>query len=328
MTVAELAELFLAEHVGTKRKTGTVKKYEHILRKHILPEIGSERAGNVTNNQIAQLHHKLGEIPPTANYALAIVGSMFNFALRRGYVAGQNPARWIEKYPEARRQRFLTLQEISRLGDALRDAENSGIHWIVDENKPTAKHLPKPEKRRRTFDPIAVAAIRLILLTGCRLREILHLKWEYVDFERGMLFLPDSKTGAKSVVLNTDALDILTALPRVGPFVVPGDDPMRPRHDLKRLWLAVTHHAQLPRVRIHDLRHTFASHGVGGGLGLPVIGRLLGHSQLATTQRYAHLDVDPLRLASQRIGSTIAAALNGKAHPAQPPENDTLASRG
>jgi integrase len=313
MTVSELADLFLSEHIRGKRKAGTCKKYEHVLRKHILPQIGRERVNSITNNHMAQLHLKMRDIPATANYALAIVGSMFNFALRRGHAEGRNPISWIEKYPEKPRQRFLSLHELSRLGDALRDAEKGRIPWQVDESKSTARHLPKQEKRWTTFDPTAVAAVRLLLLTGCRLREILHLQWEYVDFERGMLHLPDSKTGPKHVVLSTVALDILTSLPRVGQFVVPGDDPSRPRHDLKRLWLAVTRQAQLPGVRIHDLRHTFASHGVGEGLGLPVIGKLLGHSQLATTQRYAHLDADPLRLASQRIGSTIEAALNGKA---------------
>ena len=105
---------------------------------------------------------------------------------------------------------------------------------------------------------------------------------------------------------------VLNALERIGPYVVPGDNPEKPRHDLKRPWDAVTKRAGLTGVRLHDLRHTYASFGAGGGLGLPIIGRLLGHAQVATTARYAHLDNDPLRRASEAIARRIAAALDGK----------------
>jgi integrase len=132
-----------------------------------------------------------------------------------------------------------------------------------------------------------------------------------VDFERGCLFLPDSKSGRKTVVLNAPALAVLNALERLGPYVVPGDDSGHPRHDLKRPWDAVIKRAGLSGVRLHDLRHTYASFGAGGGLGLPIIGRLLGHAQAATTARYAHLDNDPLRRASEAIAGRIAAALDG-----------------
>jgi integrase len=130
------------------------------------------------------------------------------------------------------------------------------------------------------------------------------------------LFLPDSKTGRKTIILNAPALAVLNALERIGPYVVPGDDPEVPRYDLKRPWDAVTNRASLIGVRLHDLRHTYASFGAGGGLGLPIIGRLLGHAQTATTARYAHLDNDPLRRASEAIAGRIAAALEGKkVHP-------------
>lgn len=138
------------------------------------------------------------------------------------------------------------------------------------------------------------------------------MRWEYVDFERGCLFSPDSKSGRKTVILNAPALSVINALERICPYVVPGDDPEQPRHDLKRPWDTVTKRAGLAGVRLHDLRHTYASFGAGGGLGLPIIGRLLGHSQSATTARYAHLDNDPLRRASEVIAETIAAALDGK----------------
>jgi integrase len=151
-----------------------------------------------------------------------------------------------------------------------------------------------------------------LLFTGCRLREILHPRWEHVDLERGLIFLPDSKSGRKTVILNAPAMAILEGLERIGPYVVPGDDPQSQRADLKRPWKAVVRRAGLQGVRLHDLRHTYASFGAGGGLGLPIIGKLLGHTQASTTQRYAHLDADPLRLASNAIGGRIAAALEAR----------------
>jgi integrase len=123
-------------------------------------------------------------------------------------------------------------------------------------------------------------------------RLVLHLRWEHVDFERGLLLLPDSKTGKKAIVLNAPALDVLVNLPRLGAYVIAGQsagtEEERPRHDLKRPWQAVAKRAGLEGVRIHDLRHTHASVGAGAGLGLPIIGKLLGHAQTSTTARYAH----------------------------------------
>ena len=141
------------------------------------------------------------------------------------------------------------------------------------------------------------------------------MKWEHVDFERGLLFLPESKTGKKTVVLNAPALAVLNALPRVGGFVIAGETEDKPRTDLKRPWAMVTKRANLEGLRIHDIRHSFASFGAGGGMGLPIVGKLLGHANATTTARYAHLDADPLRRASGRIGSTIAAAMGDGAVP-------------
>jgi integrase len=174
------------------------------------------------------------------------------------------------------------------------------------------KHAPKAENRRVKISQGTAAAIRLLLLTGARLREVLHLKWEYVDFERGLLLLPDSKTGRKTIILNAPALSVLEGLERLSPYVIPGDHPEKPRSDLKRPWAAVSARAGMSGVRLHDLRHTHASFGAGSGMGLPILGKLLGHTQTATTARYAHLDADPLRRASNKIGSAIAAALDGK----------------
>jgi integrase len=313
LTVAGLADRFMSEHVGQKRKPGTAAFYQHLLDKVIKPELGAAKADKVTRAQVARLHGKLRATPFQANRVLAVIASMYAFAGRSGIVAeGINPARRIEQFKEHRRERFLTGGELERLGLAIREAKTKGIPWVVDKRKPNAKHLPKAKNRFTKIGPFAAAAIRLLLFTGCRLREILHLKWEQVDLERGLLFLADSKTGRKTVILNAPALAVLTGLDRIGSYVMPGDDPEKPRADLKRPWVAVARRAGLEGVRLHDLRHTFASFGAGSGLGLPIIGKLLGHTQASTTQRYAHLEADPLRRASERIGGRIAAALDGR----------------
>src|SRR6516165_1458381 len=312
LTVGELAAVFLTDHVQAKRRRGTAAHYWDILERIVIPALGTTKASRVKRPDLAKLHLKWKRTPYQANRIAAVVGSMYSFAVKRGLVPdGLNPARGIEKYPENGRERFLSTDELVRLGAAIRKAETTGIAWSVDETKPNSKHVPK-RKRRTVIGPHAAAAIRLLLFTGCRLREILYLKWDHVDFERGLLFLPESKTGKKTVVLNAPALAVLSTLPRVGPFVVAGNDPERPRTDLKRPWAMVTREAGLEGLRIHDLRHSFASFGAGGGLGLPIIGKLLGHSQSSTTMRYAHLDNDPLRRASESIAGRIAAALEGK----------------
>jgi integrase len=311
-TLAEMADRFMADHVRPKRKAATAEFYRDILDRIVKPALGSTKADKLTRMQVGRLHSSLSDTPFQANRMLAVVGSMYAFAGSAGIVSeGINPARGIDKFKESSRERFLTGDELERLGGAIREAETAGIPWTVDETKPTAKHVPK-DKRSTRIAPSAAAALRLLLFTGCRLREVLHLRWEHVDFERGCLFLPDSKTGRKTIILNAPAFAVLNALERIGPYVLPGDNPEQPRHDLKRPWDAVTKRAGLPGVRLHDLRHTYASFGAGGGLGLPIIGRLLGHAHTATTARYAHLDNDPLRSASESIAGRIAAAMDGK----------------
>ncbi len=310
-TFRETAARFMAVHVSAKRKRRTKEEYQRLLDIHILPNIGARRMVDLSRSEIAHLHEKLSASPCAANRSLALISSIWNWAAKRDEVAFEkNPAKGIERNKEGKRERFLTSDEFARLGDALRQAETDGIPWAVDEENPKSKHTPKSNPRT-TFDPFAVAAIRLLILTGARLREILNMKWEQVDFERGIIHLADSKTGAKPIYLSAAALQILNSLPRIdgNPYVIAGKDDA-PRADLHRPWAAVRRAAGLPGVRIHDLRHSFASFGAGASLGLPIIGKLLGHSQAATTARYAHLDADPMRRAAETIGSTIAAAMN------------------
>jgi integrase len=205
-----------------------------------------------------------------------------------------------ERYPE----RFLTSDELARLGAVLAEGETAGL---------LSKATPTTKNQRVRLDLFAVAAIRLLILTGARLREILDAQWSQVDLERGILFLADSKTGRKPVYLSAAAQAVLASLPRIesNPYIIAGAKDGAPRADLKKPWAAVTRAAGLEGVRLHDLRHSFASFGAGASLGLPIIGKLLGHSQPATTARYAHLDADPMRRAVESIGATIQAAMTG-----------------
>jgi integrase len=252
------------------------------------------------------------ETPGAANRVVSLVSAVWNWAAKRDLVKfEENPAKGIERNPEAAQERFLSMEELGRLGDVLRLAESTGLPYEVDESRPKAKHAPKPEKRLRRLDPFAVAAIRLLLLTGARLREILHARWKEFDADRGIIFLEDSKTGRKPLLLSAAAQAIIADLPRIdsNPYIIAGEG-AGPRADPKRPWAAVTRAAKLPGVRLHDLRHSFASIGAGASLGLPVIGKLLGHTQPQTTARYAHLDADPLRRAADTIGTVIDAAMN------------------
>ncbi|OOG70035.1 integrase [Sinorhizobium sp. A49] len=311
-TFAELARMFLAEHVEAKRKATTAAWYTDLFERVLIPRLGALKAASVTRADVAKVHLSLKSTPFQANRALAGISSLYSFADRRGLVVADfNPAKRIEKYREEGRERFLSADELSRLGAAIRQAETDGIPWEINSNG-NLKHVAK-KKQATPIDPFAAAALRLLIFTGARLREILHLKWQYVDMERGLLLLPDSKTGKKAIVLNAPALEVLAGLPQLGEYVVAGASVAtqreKPRADLKRPWDGVRRLAGLPDVRIHDLRHNFAAFGAGGGMGLPIIGKLLGHSQPATTARYAHLDNDPLRRASDAIAAGIAAAM-------------------
>ena len=310
-TFKEIADLFLSEHVGPKRKFSTAQSYESLLNAYAIPALGNRKAEAVTRAEVARLHGQIGDRPYQANRLLAVIGSLYTFAERRGLVPeSRNPAKKIEKFPEDRRERFLTPEELERLGAAIREGETVGIAWREDGDAPKSKHLAKEENQRTLLSPDAAAALRLLVFTGARLREILHLRWDHVDLGRGLLLLPDSKTGRKTIVLNRPALEILQAHPRSGSYVISGTHPDRPRTDLKKPWSAVCRRAGLEGVRLHDLRHTFASIGAGASLGLPIVGKLLGHSQAQTTARYAHLDADPLLRAANLIGERIESAMN------------------
>jgi integrase len=316
--VSELIEEYLYEEVRPTRKARTFDLYDMYFRRHIRPALGAKRAREVTPNDVAKLHRKIGrEAPVTANRVVALISGVYSWAARTGRVPHDlKPARGITRYREQGRERYLTSEELERLGDALREAETVGIPWTVDELKPNAKYIPKT-KRRTQVSPFATAALRLLLFTGCRLREILNLRWVEFDRDRGLLLLPDSKTGRKPVILSEAAIALLDSLPRAGEFVIAGKHPAQARRDLKRPWEAIRQQAELGDMRLHDLRHSFVATGAGSNLGLPVIGKLLGHKRAETTSRYAHIAAEPLKTAANAIAAQLAAKLG---EPCAPPK--------
>ena len=287
-TVAGLAERFLADHVAAKTKARTGIEYRRLVERIVMPELGRLKVDNVVSSDIERLHLQYRATPYQANRLLALLSKMFNWAGRRG---DRNPCIGIQRFAEHKRRRYLSSAELTRLGTAVEQAE-----------------------AERFTSPFVVAAIRLLIFTGARLSEILTLRWDQVDLERGWLNLADSKTGAKTVYLNAAARRLLSSLPHLAdnPFVVPGERQGRHLVNLEKPWRRIRDLANLPDVRLHDLRHSFASVGAGAGFGLPIIGALLGHTQAATTQRYAHLAADPLQHAADLIGQRLEEAIHGQ----------------
>lgn len=290
-TVAELAEKYLREHAAPHKKPRSVEEDQRLLRLHVLPALGRKKVAGITRADITGLHHAMRDTPGAANRTLALVSKMLNLAEKWGLRPdGSNPCRHVDRYPERKMERFLSVDELGRLGAVLAEAER------------TATELRS-----------VIAAVRLLMFTGARLGEILNLEWSHVDFEWSCLRLPESKTGAKVIHLNAPALEVLNGIERDGsPWVIAGRDPDKPLVNLRKPWHRIRKAAGLDNVRLHDLRHSFASVGAAGGLSLPMIGALLGHTQAATTQRYAHLAADPLKQAADMIGERIRAAINGK----------------
>ncbi|MBT4879517.1 MAG: site-specific integrase [Alphaproteobacteria bacterium] len=280
-TLKELADQYMKEHASRKRLSSRKEDYR-LWKQHILPTLGTLKASSLDRSDIAKLHHSFQHLPTTGNRVLSLLSKAFNLAELWGYRPNHsNPCLHIKKYTEQKRERFLSQKEIERLMK------------ILEEEKGN--------------DPWAVSAIQLLLITGCRLNEILTLKWEEVDVDNQYLRLRDSKTGKKLIYLSTAALDLLKNIPKKeeNPFVICGGKAGAHLINLQKPWRRIRAKAELEDVRLHDLRHTFASIAASKGLSLPIIGALLGHKQTQTTARYAHLIGQPLLEASEKIGKKI-----------------------
>jgi len=306
LSITQLCDLYVAEGCS-KKKPSTLAVERGLIERHIKPLLGKRRVKALTRANVERFMSDVANGKTatdvktgkrgraivkggkgTANRTTDLLASMMTYAVH-AELRPDNPARGIKKYTLKPRERYLSPKELAALGEALTAAEAEG------EN------------------PYAVAAIRLLTLTGCRKSEILSLRWDWVDFERAALRLPDSKTGAKSVPLGAPALELLNALARIegNPHVIPSAKGDGHFIGLQKVWKRIRARAGMDDLRLHDLRHSFASVGVASGDSLYIVGKLLGHTQSRTTQRYAHLADDPLRAAVERISGQISAAMTG-----------------
>ena len=288
----ELGKRFLKEHVAVRCKSSTESEYKRSIERFINPKLGTRKATDIERRDITELHHSLSHIPYQANRTLGVLSKMFNLAEAWGVRPdGSNPCLHVKKYPEEKRERFLSPEEYAALGKALREIEEEGSETQS-----------------------AINAVRLLMLTGCRLGEIMTLKWDHVDLKARELRLPDSKTGAKIVHFGEAVAEVLKKIERLdnNPWVITGRKEGARLTDLQHPWRRIRTRAGLPDVRIHDLRHSYASGALALGEGLPMIGKLLGHTQVQTTARYAHLANDPVKTAAGRVSDTIGAAMLGK----------------
>jgi integrase len=290
-TVLDLWTRYDVEHLPRKKPSSGADDRQK-ARDHILPALGALKVRNVDRADIKKLHQSLATRPYQANRVLSLLSKMFNLAESWGMRPDHsNPCRHVEKYKERPRARYLNAEELGRLGEALRAGEERG-----------------------EIDCYMAAAIRLLLLTGARVSEVLTARWEWIDWGRRVIELPDSKTGKKLLFLSDAAVAVLQHVKPEDtdsdPFIIRGRLKGRALVNLAKPWRRICELSSLHKVRIHDLRHTAASVGVATGATLPIVGRLLGHTQSQTTQRYAHVDLDPALIAADRIGEAMTNALS------------------
>lgn len=304
-TVSELCDKYLKEGCAAK-KLSTLATDRGRIERHIKPLLGRQRVKDITQNDIKRFMIAVAEGKTavdvhtgprgrarvtggkgTASRTVGLLGGIFAFAIGEG-MRTDNPVRGVKRYSDRKGERYLKPSELARLGEALTQAETSG-----------------------GTNPIAINAIRALVLTGCRKSEILKLRWSEIDFEHACLRLADSKTEEKIVPLGAPALELLVAMARIegNPFVFPGAKEARHLVGLPKIWERVRSVAGIDDVRLHDLRHSFASVGAGAGIGLTIVGKLLGHRDPKTTARYSHIADDPAKSAADRISRSISASL-------------------
>lgn len=293
-TVEDLAKRYLNEYCPSNQKPSTQGHSRLTVNKHIIPALGKLNVRAVTRADVTTLHYKMAPTPVAANHALSALSKMFNLAELWGLRdEGTNPCRGVKKYKGKKRERYLTFEEAAELGRALQEH----------------KHYPDQNLA-------AIFCLQLLLLTGCRKSELLSLEWKSIDFGRQRIFLPDSKTGGRTIYLGPRAIDLLReieacpARPSDNIYVFWGKIPQRPLTDLKKTWIYFRKLVKIEDVRIHDLRHSFASFAINQNVSLATIGKLLGHTNVQTTTRYAHLmestTTDAAELVTNQIGDLLA----------------------
>lgn len=294
--VGRLMDRYLSEHVKRHNRASTKAEVNRLIEKHIKPAMGSLKTSGITRQDVLKFQGSLAETPRQANHALAILSKAFNLAEAWGLrPEGANPCRHVKKYPEIKRERFLSADELARLGAELRRIEAASLQpWPV------------------------IGVIRFLALTGLRLGEAIGLRWEAVDTQCGCVFLADGETkaGARAHPLGSDALEVLGSLPRAdrSPWVFSkgaSDGPVK-RDAMEKAWQRIRTICGFEDARLHDLRHTVGTVAGQGGANAFMVRDMLGHKTLAMTDRYVNRAADPVKALSNRVASEISAAMAGR----------------
>ena len=280
--IKDLAQDYLERH-ATRKRQRSIEEDKKLLNKIILPTLGKQRVKNISRRTIESLHLQLRKTPYQANRVLALLSKMLSLAVAWEWTA-DNPVKGIERYQEEKRDRWLNKEEMSQF-------------WSTLELYPNHP---------------ATFALKLLLLTGARKSEVLQAAWEHFDLDKGVWTKPSHLTKQNKkehLPLSEQALSVLEALKKLAKnnssYLFPDQTGEKPIRDIKSFWEKIIRESKLKDIRIHDLRHTHASHLVSSGLSLSIVGKLLGHTQASTTQRYAHLADEPLRQAAALFGSQV-----------------------
>ncbi len=316
--MSDLMDRYLTDHVDKHNGKRMQVEARRLTRRHINPTFGNLKVSGVTRSDVARLHRAMSETPRQANLVLSILSKAFALAELWGMrPAMSNPVRGIKRYKENERERFLTAEELSRLGITLATAENEGLPWNISATD--SKHLPKNVGERRSHpNPSALSVIRLLLFTGARLSEIISLEWDHVDLEKGMLALPSRKGGGrKPHPASSEVVAIVREINKhsSSPWLFPREaNPERhiSAEVIESTWQKIRHHADLKDVRLHDLRHTVGTYASQAGGNAFLISHLLRHRNITITNRYVNPDVDPIREISEIIGNRIQSGLRGQ----------------
>ena len=285
MTIKDISLLYLAQHVFQNLKPKTQVDYKHIIKNKIILKFGKATFDDLSRSDVAGWHNSYRETPRGANFALAVLSSMWSWSIDRGFITAVNNCLNVKRFKENKRDRYLSEEEAKRLGKVLDRLENK--------------------------DPYLVGAIRLFYFTGARRSEILSAKWEWI--KDNTLMLPDSKTGFKIIPLSEDAQDALKKIPKQldNPYIICGGKPKTHLVEISRSWRRIAKEAELKDFRLHDLRHNFASAAVNQGMSLALIGGMLGHKSVQTTNRYAHLYSSSLKAVANKTSTSLSKAMQG-----------------
>ena len=278
-------EVYLEHYANLKKKPSSIEEDKRLMRLHISPSFGKVCIKDITRAMITKHHQSMHATPHGANRMLALLSKMMNLAEKWEYrPLNSNPCKHIDRYKEQGREVYLTMSQIEKIGLATNELE-------------------------KTESPYIIAAIKMLLFTGRRTSEILTLRWEYLDFENSKMHLPETKTGAKTFHLSSTTKQLLFSLPSREGFVFKSVVSGKRVTIVRHIWKKICKLADIDNVRVHDLRHTYASLAIHQGFSLPIISKMLGHTDTRTTERYAHLHDDPVNQAVDKIDQQLESLL-------------------